>query len=109
MNLSKQQLEELIREEKTLGNYVFDEDKKCFYGDVEVELYIAKVAENKYKSVCYYFDRYEVWVDEDEVEFFEGNEETAKQVAIDSFNQAKFMDYPIILTNINCELYEDEG
>ena len=70
--------------------------------------YIAKVAENKYKSVCYFFDGYEVWVDEDDVEFFEGDEKTAKKAAIDSFNSEKFMGYSVIYTNISWELYEEE-
>lgn len=108
MDLNKQKLETLISEERTIGNYLFDEEKQCFLGDAETVLYITKVAENRYKSVCYFFDGYEIYLDEGDVEFYDGNEALCKQKAIDSFNQGKFMGYPIIFTDITCNLYEDE-
>ena len=110
MDFDKQKIEEQIKQVKTIGNYIFDEQKKCFFGDAETELCITKVAENKYKSVCYYFDGYEIFLDESEVEFYDGDEQTAKQKAIESFNQQPeiFEGYPIIYTNVTCELYEGE-
>lgn len=108
MKPDKQKLEQLISEERTLGNYVFDEEKLCFYGDAEIVLGIAPVEAKKYKSICYFFDGYEVWLDDEEAEFYEGSEEDAKRLAIESFNREKFMDYPIIYTNVFCEIYEDE-
>ncbi len=109
MEFEKQKLEELIRQKKTVGNYIFDEQKKCFFGDAETELYITQVSENKYKSVCYYFDGYEIFLDDRETEFYEGNEQAAKQMAIDSFNQEEFMGYPILYTNITCALYDNDN
>jgi hypothetical protein len=53
---AKERLEELIRQEWTLGTYTFDETKQCFLGDAEVTLYITKVDANQYQSVCYFFD-----------------------------------------------------
>ena len=109
MNLNKKELEELISRKKTLGNYIFDEEKQCFFGDTETELCIKEVTENKYKSICYFFDGYEIGLNEDEVEFYEGTEDEAKQMAIKSFNEGdKFMGYPVIYTNVTCELYEGE-
>lgn len=110
MNFDKQKLEELIRQQRSIGNYIFDEQRKCFLGDAKTELYIKKLAEDQYKFVCYYFDGYEIFLDKKDVEYFNGNEKKAKQMAIDSFNQQvdTFMDYPIIYTNVTCELYEDE-
>lgn len=107
--LSKQELEERIAEEYTLGTYIFDEEKQCFIGDAEIELYISKVEDDKYKSVCYYFDGYEVWDEEGDESFYEGTEEEAKQKAIDDFNNGEpFMGYPVYYTNISCHLYENE-
>ena len=110
MDLDKQKLEELISQEKTIASYIFDENKKCFIGNVKVELYIKKIAEDKYKSVCYYFDEYEIFIDDKHVEYYDGDEQTAKQKAIDSFNQQQetFMGYPIIFMEVTCELYESE-
>ncbi|XZF15633.1 hypothetical protein ACTHGU_05810 [Chitinophagaceae bacterium MMS25-I14] len=110
MDFDKQKLEELIKQKKTIGNYIFDEQKQCFLGDAETELCISKVAEDKYKSVCYYFDGYEIFLEDKDVEYYDGNEETAKQKAIESFNRQPemFMGYPILYTNVTCELIEYE-
>ena len=108
MSTEKQQLEELIRREKAIGNYIFDEERKCFFCDAEIDLYITKIADNLFKNVCYYMDGYEVYVDEGEEETYEGDEAAAKQKAIDSFNTDKFLGYPIIFTTITCSIYEDE-
>lgn len=65
----------------------------------------------KYKSVCFYFDGHEIFLNDNDIEYYDGDEQTAKQKAIDSFNQQQemFMGYPIIYTNVICELYEDGG
>ena len=106
---TKEQLEKLISEEFTLGRFIFDEEKQCFIGDAEVALYITKLADNKYKSVCYYIDGYEVYDEEGEESYYNGNEESAKQQAIDDYNTGiEFMDYPVIYSNISCDLYETD-
>ena len=109
MKHSKSQLEELISREKTLGNYVFDESEQCFYGDAEVELYISKLNDTKYRSELFYFDGYEVYLEDEQKDFFEGDFETAKQKAIDSYNSRgeTFMDYPVIYTHVTCHLLEE--
>ena len=108
MGLEKGELEELISQERTIGNYIFNEQNNCSSGDLGTVLYITKIAENRFKSVCCFFDGYEVYVDEDKEEVYDGDEKTAKQKAIDSFNKGTFMGYPIIFTNITCNLHEDE-
>ncbi|WP_338762457.1 hypothetical protein WAF17_17665 [Bernardetia sp. ABR2-2B] len=108
MKHSKQELEEFISKTKTLGVYVFDEEKQHFTSDVEIGLVIRKVKENLYKPVSYFFDGYEVWVEDEINLFFEGNEDEATQKAIESWLNSElefFMSYPIIYTNVSCEIY----
>ncbi|MEM1135748.1 MAG: hypothetical protein AAGI07_07890 [Bacteroidota bacterium] len=106
MKYAKSELEELISKKKTLGKYSFNEDKQHFIADVEVVLIIKKIKENLYKSQCYFFDGYEVWIKDDEQLFFEGNEKEAKEKAIVSWNDEPeiFMEFPILYTNISCEI-----
>lgn len=108
MNLDKRNLEELISQKMTLGNYIFDEKENCFFGDAEIELYISKIEENKYQSELYYFDGYEIYIEDEQKMTFEGNFEIAKKQAIESFNSRKnkFMNFPIFYKNITCILYE---
>ena len=108
MKHSKAELEKLISQKKTLGYYIFDEKKQQFTSDVEICLTIRKVEENLYKAVSYYFDGYEFWVEDRINLFFDGNEEEAMQKAILSWNEYEpefFMDFPIIYTNVVCEIY----
>ena len=109
MDISKHKLEELIKEKKTLGNYIFDNEKKCFISDTKIHLYISKIGINKYKSEFYYFDGYEIWLNEDEKELYVGDERKVKKKAVESFNSNPeiFMYYPILYTNILCNLYEN--
>ena len=79
MDFDKQKLEELISQEKTIGSYIFDEYKKCFFGDAKTELCIKKIAENKYKSVCFYFDGHEIFIRDKDVEYYDVNKQTAKK------------------------------
>ncbi len=108
MTLRKKEMEELISKEKTLGRYVFDESNNAFLADAEIVIYITQVNVGKYRTVCYFFDGYEIYLDENEVEYFEGDEEAAKAMAIRSFQQDTFMGFPISYSNIVCQLYEDE-
>ncbi|WP_375562604.1 hypothetical protein ACE193_08670 [Bernardetia sp. OM2101] len=108
MKHSKQELEELISKTKTLGVYIFDEENQRFTSDVEIGLVIRKVEENLYKASSYFFDGYEVWVEDEINLFFDGNEEEAMQKSIKSWNEYEpefFMNYPIIYTNVVCEIY----
>ena len=83
---------------------------KCFIGDAKIHLYISKIAINKYRSEFYYFDEYEIWLNEDEKEFFKGDEQKAKKKAVESFNSnpETFLNYPILYTNVLCTVYESE-
>jgi len=111
MKNSKEELERLISEKKTLAIYIFDEEHKLFTSDVEINLVIKKIEKDLYKAVSYFFDGYEFWVEDKMELFFEGNEEKAMQKAIERWNNEPeiFMDYPIIYTNLTCELYEEEN
>ncbi|MDR2237908.1 MAG: hypothetical protein LBE92_17425 [Chryseobacterium sp.] len=106
MNFTKKQLENLISKEKTIGLYRFDEDRQCFFGDVEVELYIRRSKVSSYHSVYYYFGGYEIFIPEEKQEIYEGDESSAKQQAIDRFNGQDFMGFPVIFENITCEIDE---
>lgn len=103
MKPNKAELEDLIRKERTVGSYVFDEDKQCFFCDTEVELHISKLAPQSYRSELYYFDGYEVYLEEQEKTSYTGDETVAKQKAIDSY-QFTFMEYPVKFTNVSCYL-----
>lgn len=107
--LDKHKLEELIALEKSLGKYYFDESEQCFITDVEVVVYLTKEADEKYRVVCYFIDGYEVGVEADESEHFTGDEAIAMQQAIASFSQESFLNYPIVYSNITCNLYEEEA
>lgn len=109
-DIDKSNLEELIAQKKTIGTYVFDEARSCFLGGAKVELYIAAVAENTFESTLYYFDGYEIWLDEGDKESFTGTEEQAKKMAVESFNSEPelFMGFPIFYPNVSCDLYIDE-
>lgn len=41
IDVTKQELETKNAKKKTLGRYVFNQEKKCFLGDAEIELCIA--------------------------------------------------------------------
>ncbi|WP_291727805.1 hypothetical protein [Bernardetia sp.] len=108
MKYSKEELEKLISEKKTLGVFIFDEKKQQFTSDVEICLTIRKVEEGLYRAVSYYFDGYEFWVEDKINLFFEGNQEQAMKKAIKSWNEynpESFMEYPIIYTNVICAIY----
>lgn len=105
----KHKLEELIAQEKSLGEYYFDESEQCFITDVEVVLYLMKEADEKYRLVCYFINGYEVGIEADESERFTGDETTAMQQAIAAFSQKSFLNYPIVYSNITCNLCEEEA
>ncbi len=108
MKYSKEKLDELISKEKTLGIYVFDEEQRIFTSNVDISLVIKKIEKDLYKAVSYFFDGYEFWVKDRITLFFKGSEDEARQKAIDSWNKEPeiFMGYPIIYTNLTCELYD---
>ncbi|MGD1842856.1 MAG: hypothetical protein ACFB0B_18460 [Thermonemataceae bacterium] len=105
MKPSKKALEEAISQKKTLGKYFFDEATQAFFTDVEIVLVIKKVGKKLYKAQSYFFDGYEIWVEEQKL-FFEGDEAEAKEKAVSNWNKEPemFMSYPIIYTNICCEV-----
>lgn len=105
----KSRLERLIAQEKVVGRYVFDESKRCFFANAEVGLYITKEGEESYRLVFYFIDGYEVVLHGEEVRHFEGDEESAKKQAINSFNRGTFLGYPILFENITCDIYENEA
>lgn len=106
---TKEELEAQISKKKTLGTFVFDENKKHFTTDVPICLVLEKQTEELYKAQRYFFDGYEVWLEEDTQILFEGNEEEAKGKAIQSWNEPpeQFLGYPIRYTQITCEIDED--
>jgi hypothetical protein len=106
MIIDKLKLEEFIHQKKTIGKYIFDEKKKCFSGNVVIVLYLSKINENNYRTELYYFDGYEIGLEDSQKEFYKGNEESAKKMAIESFNAQPelFMGFPIFYSNVSCEL-----
>lgn len=103
-------LENSIRQEMTIGNYFFDESCECFWGDAEIELYICQIEGNKYQSECYFFDGYEIGLNEEQKIIFSGSLEEAKEKAVASFNSGinEFLGYSIYFKNICCNLMESE-
>jgi len=108
MSYTKNELEALISQKKTLGKYLFDEEQQIFISDVEVVLGIQKIKEKLYSAEYYFFDGYEIWLSDGQKRLFEGEETQAKESAILSWNAKpeKFMEYPIIYTNVKCEICE---
>ncbi len=107
MKSKKEELEKLIQEKFKIGQFEFDEENKIFINKTEIELYICKISENKYYSKYYYYDGYEIYLAENEIEEFIGNEEICKIKAIESFNKNEFMNYPILCSNIKCYVHKD--
>lgn len=108
----KEELEYLINEAKTLGRYVFDEGKKCFFADAEVVLCFKEVEEGKYVSCeSYFFDGYEINISEEKAEklVFYGEEEVVCERVKEYYNSEPeiFMNYPIIYTNVFVEFVEN--
>ncbi|OJJ21464.1 hypothetical protein BKI52_13020 [marine bacterium AO1-C] len=110
MSHTKNELETLISQKKTLGQYVFDEAQQIFTSDVEITLGIQEIEEKLYRAEYYFFDGYEVWLNDDQKLFFKGEEAQAKEKAILSWNEKPetFMEYPIIYTNVACEIYKPD-
>ncbi len=108
MTAIKSNLEILIAQTKTIGTYIFDEEKQCFFGDAEIELVIARTDDNHFQSVLYYFDGYEIGLEDHQIEFYKGDLSAAKKMAIESFNANPelFMEYPIFYTKISCHNFE---
>lgn len=106
MKHSKEFLEQKIKEKHTLGKYLFDESLNQFTSDVEVRLYIAEVKKNLYQSKLYFFDGYEISLQNAEQEYYKGSEEKAKKMAIKSFHkEKKFQGCPVVFLNITCDLF----
>lgn len=103
MKYSKSELENLIKQKKTLGKYLFNKDMQIFTSDVEIQLVLKKIRKECYQAQYSYFDGYELWVGDQSI-FFEGSENEAKNKAISSWNENPelFMGYPIIYTNVSC-------
>lgn len=104
----KGELERLIAQEGRWGSYMFDDSAQCFLGDAEVGLYITRIGDEKFRSVCYFIDGHEVTLEDWEAQDFAGDAESAKRQAIDTFNRERFLGYPIVFRNISCSLIEDE-
>lgn len=103
---AKDELERMIREVKTLGNYKFNEEKQCFYGDAAIEIYAQKIGDDTYSVYeFFYFDGMEVgtYREGEEPYVFHGTEEEVRAKIIDSYNSEpeKYMGYPIFYTNIS--------
>ena len=103
--VNKKELEKLIAKEWTIGNYFFDEDRQCFFGDAEISLFLRETGSDIYQSCgYYYFDGYECGVDKEDIEniFFNGEKEKIRSQIIEEFNsENSFMGYPIIYTDIS--------
>ncbi|MFS0553312.1 hypothetical protein [Brevibacillus sp. 179-C9.3 HS] len=100
------ELERMIREVKTLGNYKFHEEKQCFYGDAEIEIYARKLGNDTYSVYeFYYFDGIEVsaYREGEEPYVFQGTEEEVRAKIIDSYHSESgiFMGYPVLYINIS--------
>ncbi len=107
---SKTELEALIAQKWTLGNFIFDEVRQCFLGDMETVLYITGVAENIYRLVYISFDGYEVWADGEHETLYRGSEQEVKRrVVKDRRGAEEFMDYPIVFSNIVCRVYDEDS
>jgi len=108
MSHTKNELEALISQKKTIGIYLFDEEQQIFTSDVEIVLGIQKIEEKLYRAEYYFFDGYEAWLRDDQKLLFEGEEAQAKEKAVSSWNEKPemFMEYPIIYTNVKCEIYK---
>ncbi len=105
MDYSKEELEKLIAEKFSVGKFTFNTENKCFFNETEIFIGIVKVSENKYKdSERYFYDGYEVYLQENEIKEYIGNKEIAKSKAIECFNRKKFLGYPIICTNLTCDV-----
>ncbi len=112
LEMKKEELEKLIAEKWTLGNYIFDEEKQCFFGDTEVGLCLKQIEDNKYMSCeSYFFDGYEVGISDEEAEklVFYGTEDVVSEKAIEEFNSEPdiFLGYPIFYTNVSVEFVEE--
>lgn len=105
-HLSKKELDALISEKYTLGEYYFDEEKKCFFGNMEINLYLREIDKNTYKSCEYYYcDGYECEVEESEQNrlTFSGSIEEVKNLVLKEMSNGseQFMGYLVIETNIS--------
>lgn len=101
---SKKELDKLVSEKYTLGEYYFDEKEQCFFGNMDVELYVREIETDKYKACEYYYcDGYECGVDEEEQNkiIFSGSKENVRNICIEKFNTGNiFMGFPVFETNI---------
>lgn len=105
-NSEKENLEARIGEQRTIGTYSFDLEKRCFVSDTPVELHISKVSENLYRPFLYYIDGYEVGVPDENPTRYSGDEAEAMRQAIDDFNSETFEGHAIVFDNITCEISE---
>ncbi len=110
--MKKQELEEKLKEKKTIGDFYFDEEKQCFFGNVDIEIDAKLIAKDTYELCSsYFYDGYEcpVYQEGEPPPIFKGNEEQVKAEIIASFNSSPelFMDYPIIYQNIRVKLIMD--
>ncbi|WP_424951643.1 hypothetical protein [Deinococcus sp.] len=105
---SKTELEALIAQKWTLGNFIFDEVRQCFLGNMEIVLYIARIAEETYRLVGTFFGGYEVWEDEEHETPYRGAEQEVKQKVVEARRMGEeFMGYPIVFSGIVCRLSEE--
>ncbi len=103
MKYTKEELEKLIEEKFTIGKFTFDVEKQCFLNETEICIGIVKISETRYQDdERYFYDGYEIGLEE--IKEYEGNEETAKSQAIKYFNREIFLGYPIICSNIKCDV-----
>ncbi|MCL2322769.1 MAG: hypothetical protein FWC47_11785 [Oscillospiraceae bacterium] len=109
--LEKEELEYLINEVKTLGNYIFNEDEECFFADAEVVICLKEIEDGKYiSSGSYFFDGYEIGLSDDEAEklVFFGNEDYVREKVLEQYSlePEMFMNYPIIYQNVFVKFVE---
>lgn len=102
---SKKELDELISETYTLGDYYFDEEKQCFFGNMEILLAIREIEKDKYKACEYYYcGGYECSLSEEEQNqlVFSGSRDEVRQLCFDQASPSdQFMGYPVIETNVS--------
>ncbi len=106
--LSKDELELLIAEDRPVGDFLFDEQKRCFTTDVEVVYQIIEIGENTFRSGEFiYFGGYDYMMEEHEKKTCHGTfGEVEEQLAQEYNDENSFMDIPVIYTNFRVELVE---
>lgn len=104
--LSKDQLEQLIAQDREVGDFVFEEQNQCFTTDAEVLYELIELDQTTFCSGEFiYFDGYEYSMEEGEKKIYTGSlAEVAEQIAAEYVEENHFMGYPVIYTNFQVQL-----